>query len=363
LVEPVALQPEAISLRPSARGKILFLGAVVLAGGLGFLGLELYQRLDLKRGATPGPIAPAEGTAPLAGDPVPAAKVRPASSSDGPPSGNRNEDATAEPPAGASQPVPSEVRLAAAARELGSLAKSTSPRVRRLAAQALARTGDPAALELLRQLLAEEQSQLGRIQIAYALARAGDTRARDTLRGLLSAERRDVRLDAARSLIQLGDDSGRKALRAMLSVASHKTGAAGLLARLKDDEGLKILRTQLAAKDAPESVMRAAVALGRAGDASVRERLHEILADRRYNVGAADALAALGDPACVEALTQQLRLSALRVQAALWLRRLEQTVDLEPLVVALESGDDAARVSAAEALLILTGPEALAESD
>ena len=53
----------------------------------------------------------------------------------------------------------------------------------------------------------------------------------------------------------------------------------------------------------------------------------------------------------------------MRVPAALWLRRLKKDVNQEPLVVALESGDEMSRVSAAEALLILSGPPALAERD
>ena len=109
--------------------------------------------------------------------------------------------------------------------------------------------------------------------------------------------------------------------------------------------------------------MRAEVALGRAGDASVKAALHKILADRRYNVGAADALAALGDEAAAPALNAQLGLSAMRVPAALWLRRMKKPVDQAPLVVALENGDEASRVSAAEALLILSGPPALSERD
>ena len=109
--------------------------------------------------------------------------------------------------------------------------------------------------------------------------------------------------------------------------------------------------------------MRAQVALGRAGDASVKPALLKILSDRRYNVGAADALAALGDEAAAPALTVQLGLSSMRVQAALWLRRLKQSVDLAPLTLALQTGDEVSRVSVAEALLILAGPESLAERD
>src|SRR5690606_37915113 len=332
---PDLLVPETRAGRP--RGALFAVCGLLVAAGVGFIGVELPRRADAA-GPAPPPPRPAPEPATAAGPPEPPA------------------------PAGPAAPTPQQTHERAAA-ELRALTESTSPRVRRLAAQALARTGDARALELLRALHKEEPSQLGRIQIAYALARAGDTAARDALRAELTADRRDVRLDAARSLVQLGDDSGRKALRAMLNVRSHRIGAAGLLARLSDEEGVKVLRAEIAGKDSPESVMRAAVALGRAGDSSVRDRLREILEDRRYNVGAADALAALGDQSAAPALTAQLRLSAVRVQAALWLRRLGAEVDLAPLTLALESGDDATRVTAAEALLILTGPESLATHD
>jgi HEAT repeat protein len=267
------------------------------------------------------------------------------------------------PAARSAPPVDRDALYRAAVTELGVLSKSSSPRVKRLAAQALARTGDAAALTELRGLLGEEQSQLGRIQIAYALARAGDKVALQELRAQLNVERRDVRLDAARSLVQLGDDSGRKTLLAMLPLANYRLGAAGLLARLKDPDGIKALRAEMTKKSSAENVMRAVVALGRAGQSDVQDQLRTIVHDRRYNVGAADALAALGDAAAVEPLTRQLALSAMRVQAALWLRRLDQKVDLAPLALALETGDDASRVSAAEALIVLTGPAKLAERD
>jgi len=344
---------EAPRQAPSrGRGLILAICALVLAAGVALLVSEVMPLAgvgDSELGEAESPVreapgaaarrAPITGPARAGGPQVPSAAGAPATGD------------------GAS-------RVAAAQAELRSLMESTSPRVRRLAAQALARSKDPAAVELLRRLSREEPSQLGRIQIAYALARAGDAAARAALRSQLGSERRDVRVDAARCLVQLGDDSGRKTLRAMLSVDQHRVGAAGLLARLGDDDGFKALRSEAAAKRAtPEARMRVQVALGRAGDESVKNALHKILSDRRYNVGAADALAALGDEAAAPALTAQLRLSAMRVQAALWLRRLKKDVDQEPLVLALENGDEMSRVSAAEALLILSGPAALAERD
>jgi HEAT repeat protein len=323
------------------RRAFLVISMVLLAGGAAFLVMELW---------------------PIGGSPETAAS-RPVESTPPPVEARQAPPVAAPAPEARPAEADGDSLYRAAVAELSTLSKSSSPRVKRLAAQALARTGDAAALGELRGLLGEEPSQLGRIQIAYALARSGDKAALAELQKQLGAERRDVRLDAARSLVQLGDDSGRKTLRAMLPLDNYRLGAAGLLARLKDPDGIKALRTEVSKKSSAENVMRAVVALGRAGEVDVQEQLRTIVNDRRYNVGAADALAALGDSAAVEPLTQQLGLSAMRVQAALWLRRMNQKVDLAPLQLALESGDEASRVSAAEALLILTGPARLAERD
>jgi HEAT repeat protein len=346
-VDPVV--PLRAETRPSRRGRgaFLVLLTILLGAGVAFLLIELWPL---------GESEPNGAAAPRAVEP--AGQKLEASAG-----GDRQATPEAAAPAAPAAAPDRDGLYRAAVAELGALGKSNSPRIVRLAAQALARTGDPAALARLRALLGEEQSQLGRIQIAYALARAGDQAAREELRRQLAAERRDVRLDAARSLVQLGDDSGRKTLRAMLPLDNYRLGAAGLLARLKDPEGIKVLRTEMTKKTSAENVMRAVVALGRAGEVDVQDQLRTIVHDRRYNVGAADALAALGDTAAVEPLTQQLALSAMRVQAALWLRRMDQKVDLAPLQLALESGDDASRVSAAEALIVLTGPANLAERD
>lgn len=254
-----------------------------------------------------------------------------------------------------------------ALRTLIALMKSPSMRVQRIAAMALSRLGTeevPEAIDVLARLVEQEASELGRIEIAYALARAGDPRGRQMLVARLKDERRDIRIDAGRCLVQLGDDAGNAVLEHMLDLSTHRLGVAALLARRGNQEGLAALREVLAdAESTNELTMRALVALGRAGDASVRDRLVEILEDGRYHVGAADALAALNDRAAIPALVHQLGLPSLRVRAALGLRRLGETVSLDELGAALVQGNEAARVSAAEALLILVGPRNLAELD
>jgi hypothetical protein len=110
-----------------------------------------------------------------------------------------------------------------------------------------------------------------------------------------------------------------------------------------------------------ETRMRAAVALGRAGNDAGRELLEEIVADSRLEIGAEGALARLGDHDAVPALTRALGLSALRVPAALGLRRLGVEVDLTVLADALAASDEMARISAAEAALVLCADQPPAE--
>jgi HEAT repeat protein len=128
-----------------------------------------------------------------------------------------------------------------------------------------------------------------------------------------------------------------------------------------DPTGTAALREVLnSGKSSEEASKRAVVALGKAGDASVRDKLIAIV---DTYVGAADALAALKDPAAVAPLERQLTLNSMRVTAAFALRRMGRKVDLGTLADAIASGDEVARVSAAEAILILTGPDRIAERD
>jgi uncharacterized membrane protein (DUF2068 family) len=89
--------------------------------------------------------------------------------------------------------------------------------------------------------------------------------------------------------------------------------------------------------------------------------LREIVAAERLEIGAEGALARLGDRDAIPALTRALGLSALRVQAALGLRRLAVDVDLTVLADALVASDDMAKISAAEAALVLLLPKPPAE--
>ncbi|HUH01989.1 MAG TPA: hypothetical protein VML75_08320 [Kofleriaceae bacterium] len=313
------------------------------------------------------------GVAVVAVEAWPRAVVRtsePLASAERPPPATVDSVGVAADPAGAPAGTPGADEIdparlqARAIAQLESLLESPSVRIQRIAAMALARTKHEAALTVLRSMMKAEASPLVVVQIAYSLARAGDQHGHEMLLESLGSKQRDVKLDAARSLVQLGDDAGAGQLRGMLSYTHYRVGAAELLARLGDPAGSKALHAE---RDDPrgtdEVKRRATVGLGMAGEQSVRDELVAILEDGRYQVGAALALAALKDPAAVPPLVNQLDIDAFRVAAAVSLRRLGATVDLEPLAAALHAGNDVFRVTAAEAILILTGPPELSERD
>ncbi|MCP4443733.1 MAG: hypothetical protein GY811_00110 [Myxococcales bacterium] len=250
-------------------------------------------------------------------------------------------------------PTAAELR-ALSITELERQLEEGSPRFKRLAGMALAREKHVGALAILGELLKSETSDLSRIDIAYGMALAGDASGRDYLVGELDSRRRDVRMDASRRLVQLGDDSGRKALHQMLGVRTHRLGAASVLAILGDEKGIDILRqTYEKASSSDENRMRAAVGLGLAGDDSARALLLEILSEGKYVVDAAGALATLGDKAAVPALKRQLMLTAMRVGAAESLHSMKIEVDIADLASALVKSNTEGRIAAAEAILVL----------
>jgi hypothetical protein len=154
----------------------------------------------------------------------------------------------------------------------------------------------------------------------------------------------------------------------MLGISQLAVGAAVALAPLRDKRALGVLDKVRADESASrEDRWRALVALGRAGRTDVAADLRAVLDQREYNVGAAEALAMLGDKAATPVLVADLASPSLQVGAALALRRLDPGLDPRPhlpgLVAGLDSAKDTARVTAAEAILVLTGPPEIAERD
>ncbi|MBV8762843.1 MAG: HEAT repeat domain-containing protein [Deltaproteobacteria bacterium] len=239
--------------------------------------------------------------------------------------------------------------------------KSDSPRVQRVAASALARTGDGDAIGQLVTQLAKETSDIAKLEIAYALARGGDKRGSDALVAALQAPRRDVRLEAARRLALLGDKRGVPVLTEYLDVSQLRLGAAEQLAYLADPAGLKALDAVRAdPKATHDEQARATIALGIAGRRDVIPALEKLLTEKGNDAFAAAALADLHDAAARPLLEAELKRPTRRAEAARALRRLDPSLDpgplLPPLLAALESAKDTEQVEAAEAVLLLAGP-------
>ncbi len=243
---------------------------------------------------------------------------------------------------------------------------ASTPRVQRLAASALARTGASEAVVPLIAALPKEMSNTARLDIYYALARGADRRGTDGLVASLVSSSRDDKLDAARRLAMLGDKRAAAALAPYLDVAGQRLGAAESLAYLGDARAIQTLeqiRADAAASAADKA--EAAVALGIAGKPDVAPALRALLGDPHFNAFAATALAELHDQAAKPVLIKQLDVPALRVEAARGLRRLDPSYDatalLPKLVADAKAATGAEQVQAAEAVLVLAGPPAWSE--
>jgi HEAT repeat protein len=275
-----------------------------------------------------------------------------------------------------------------------------SQRLSRIAAAALARTGDLPARQVLAAQLGlgtlrdppspaagtagapdpglpagsaaaapalpvpvPETSDIARLDLAYSLARAGDKHGGDVLAAALYAPRGEARDEAARLLALLGDPRAIPHLVDVLAVSQRRLGAAEHLAHLAEPHAIKVLeQIRGDAKATADDQARAAIALGIAGHTEVAPALREMLADPHFNAFAAAALAELKDAAARPVLERQLESPALRVRSARALRRLDPALDPAPvlprLLDVLATGRDTDQVQAAEAILLLAGAPA-----
>ncbi|HEU4613233.1 MAG TPA: HEAT repeat domain-containing protein [Kofleriaceae bacterium] len=289
-----------------------------------------------------------------------------------------NDSAAAVPPAkpkpepvaiDAAPPVSPEAALERALAVLREQMKSNSPRVQRVAALALSRTGDKAALEALAASLDKEPSGNARREIAYALARAGDKRGLDSLTSDGTSSDRETRHDAGRRLAQLGNKPAAvRALLGSMQYSQFRLGVAEQLAYVAEDKALAELdKIRADADSSADDKARATIALGHAGRKDVIPALRELLADDRNNAFAAVALAELHDDAARPVLIKQLAIPALRVDAARALRRLAPGADVReliaPLLAELDGNRDTEQVQIAETLILLAGPPAWSERE
>lgn len=249
--------------------------------------------------------------------------------------------------------------------------QSTSPRVQRTAADALARTKDPEAIEVLARLLQTEK--IGRSVIAYILARSGDARGLDYLVAAMKTGERSDRIDAAAKLALLGDKRAADPLANFLSLKQVRIEAAKSLARLRDPRGVAFFEDVRAnEKASKEDKAQAAIGLAFAGKQEMAPELREMLADNRMNSEAAAALVAIKDVAARPVLIDHLQNVSMQTEAAQLLRTLDPDLDawpiVKPLVERLDAADlkgkqdaskttkDVNQIWLAETILLLAGP-------
>jgi HEAT repeat protein len=279
---------------------------------------------------------------------------------------------TVEPPRPVEPPPPpavtSDEAITKARELLQKQIKAAPPRVQRVAAEALARSGDTDAIAWLAAALGKDESELAKLEIAYALARSGDKRGAPVLVAALGSPRRDVKLEAGRHLALLGDKREAAVLGEYLAVSQNRLQVAATLAYIGEPSALDALdKIRKDDKASADERARATIALGFAGRADVADALHGLLTDTHQNAYAAAALAALHDSAARPVLVAQIAMPTLRVPAARALRRLEPELDPAPLLPGLLDGlasaKDTEQVEAAEAILLVAGPTAWSEHE
>lgn len=320
------------SERP-ARWPFILLFILVALGGGGFLAYKYVLKKETK--VVPDQPGSASAVAPVVIDAAPA-PVAP-------------EAPTAE------------SAIADAKRLLLDAIENGTDRVQRLAAPALGRTGDPAAVAALQKAVKAERVAAARIKLAYALARAGDKGGREALVAALGLPDRSDKLDAATQLARLGDDRGKPLLQSLLSLGQHRLRAAEELARFKDPEALKLLeQVRSDSKSSLDEKATATIALYRAGNTKLEPDVKALLEEKSWRVPASYALAEIAKEPSVKSDLVELatRGVGVKVRAAFALKKLvgTDTAELVPaLVQAMSSQKDQEQFFAAEAILILLG--------
>ena len=248
---------------------------------------------------------------------------------------------------------------------------TSSPRIVRHAAAALARTGDPAAVDALdgsaraERRIRRRRASRRRLEIALR-ARTRRRQARRRRPGQSSSTIRTatIRIDAATPARACSATSARptrsRSTSTIRSFTSAPRSSSRYAADPRGDQGV------------PDGARRSEGERRRQGDRDDRARLRgrrptscptlqqaaRRLALQRRSPPPRSSTA--HDAKARPALIKQLQVSALRVQAARWLRHLDAEPDPDAVAAAARRARDAAghrvQVGAAETLLLLAGP-------
>jgi HEAT repeat protein len=236
--------------------------------------------------------------------------------------------------------------------------------VRRAAAEALGKLGDPQAVPALIQALGDSDSAVRAVS-AEALGAIGDPQAVPALIVALGDWgdwwSENVRRAAAEALVRIGAPAVPALIQALGDRSENvRRAAAEALVRI----GAPAVPALIQALGDDEFRVRraAAEALVRIGAPAV-PALIQALGDRSENVrrAAAEALGAIGDPQAIPALIQALgdSDSAVRAVSAEALGAIGDPQAVPPLIQALGDSDWDVRRAAAEALGRLGNPQAV----
>jgi HEAT repeat protein len=207
-------------------------------------------------------------------------------------------------------------------------------------ARALGETGDPTAVEPVRQLM-REGSEVVQVQALEALSKLTRGEPTPDVLAALGSGSADVRAEALKAIRTLDAADTRAKVVALIGHerdARVLSAAAAALGRSGDSGVVNTLRTLLSHADARVKA-NAVEALGKIGDARIVQELRPFLQDPdgRVLANAAIALYEFGDLDVVELLKERLRTGNERVRMsvayALGEIPLEQVV--EPLVQAV----------------------------
>ncbi len=213
-----------------------------------------------------------------------------------------------------------------------------APAVRRQAALAAGRIGDPGAVELVAAAL-EDSSQAVQAAAAFALGLLKDARALPSLVGAIRARPAErVAVEAVTALAKIGEEEGARALRDVLETASPTD------ARVAPAVGQALLESWRLGSRAPVAAL---LAFAEAADAGVRWRAVYALARLRAPAGAGALLTALGDPEPRIRAAAARGLSRALVDSA----RLEPSAVLARLSVLLRDPEAPVRINALRALV------------
>ncbi|MEE9199905.1 MAG: HEAT repeat domain-containing protein, partial [Candidatus Brocadiales bacterium] len=231
------------------------------------------------------------------------------------------------------------------------------PEVRTSAAKALSQLNNPDTVSALTASLLNDNEGDVRVAAAQSLGELGDENAVEPLLSALKDEDASVRESAARSLANFKGDNVAKSLIAVLEVdgpSSVTIAATDALGQIGSTEAVVPLSRLLSDKEAKIREV-AAIALGKIKDPTAANPLINSLRDPEERVRwyAADSLGSIGSSEGVAPLIELLSEDSPRIResAATALGQIGDERAIEPLVLAMEDADKRVAEEAAEALM------------